>query len=137
MALDSVGASGGIEILWNTAEISAEGWLGLPRIFTATFRQIGAEDKILISAVYGPSIPGERAKFLQNIRKLSTMHHESYLILGGDFNMILNLSEKKGGIRREDPDMALFRELLQDLHLVDIPTVNGDFTWNNRRGERF
>lgn len=51
--------------------------------------------------------------------------------------MILNLSEKKGGIRREDPDMALFRDLIVDLRLVDIPTVNGNFTWNNRRGQRF
>jgi hypothetical protein len=49
--------------------------------------------------------------------------------------MILNLAEKKGGIRREEPEMALFRELLHDLHLVDIPTVNGQYTWNNCRGE--
>ena len=49
--------------------------------------------------------------------------------------MILNLSEKKGGTRREDPKMELFRDLLTDLKLVDIPTVNGIFTWNNRRGE--
>ena len=50
--------------------------------------------------------------------------------------MILNLDEKKGGIRREDPEMELFRYLLMDLYLVDIPTMNGKYTWNNRRGER-
>lgn len=49
--------------------------------------------------------------------------------------MILNLSEKKGGLRKEDPEMALFWELLNDLHLVDIPTVKGNYTWNNPRGE--
>ena len=49
--------------------------------------------------------------------------------------MILNLTKKKGGIRREDPEMEIFRDLLTDLHLVDIPTVNGMFTWNNRCGE--
>ena len=32
--------------------------------------------------------------------------------------------------------MALFPELLTYLCLVDIPTVNGHFTWNNGRGER-
>ena len=64
------------------------------------------------------------------------MHNEYYWLLGGDFNMILNLSEKKGGLRREDPDMALFRELINDLCLVDIPTINGNYIWNNRRGER-
>lgn len=33
--------------------------------------------------------------------------------------------------------MDHFRELLTDLRLVDITTVNGCFTWNNRRGERY
>ena len=32
--------------------------------------------------------------------------------------------------------MELFRDLLTDLRLVDIPIVNGKFTWNNRHGER-
>ena len=32
--------------------------------------------------------------------------------------------------------MALFRELINDLCSVDIPTINGNYTWNNRRGER-
>ena len=136
MAIDARGTSGGIAILWNGAEIVADRWIGLPRILTATFRQIGAEERILISTVYGPPIPGERATFLQNIRNLSTMHREKYWLIGGDFNIILNLLEKKGGIRREEPEMTLFREVIQDLHLVDIPTVNGKFTWNNRRGER-
>ena len=108
MAIDSVGMSGGIAILWNGAEIRAEGWIGFPRILTATFRQIGSEDRILISGVYGPPIPGERADFLQSIRLLSTMHNENYWLLGGDFYMILNLSKKKGGLRRKDPEMALF-----------------------------
>ena len=128
MAIDSVGTSGGIAILWNGAEMRANGWMGFHRILTATFRQIGSEDRILISSVYGPPIPGERAEFLQNIRQLSTMHNEKYWLIGGNFNMILNLSEKKGGLRREDPDMALFQDLLNDLHLVDIPTVNGRYT---------
>ena len=35
-----------------------------------------------------------------------------------------------------DFEMELFRDLLTDLKLVDIPIVNGIFTWNNRRGER-
>ena len=61
MAIDYVGTSGGIAILWNVVETSAEGWIGFPRILTATFHQIGSEDRIPISAIYGPLIPGERA----------------------------------------------------------------------------
>ena len=136
MAIDSRGTSGGIAILWNPAEIVVEGWIGLSGILSGTFRKIGSNEKIQISTVYGPPIPGEREVFLQDIRKLNEMHKEKYWLLGGDFNMLLNLAEKRGGIRREEPEMELFRDLLIDLHLVDIPTVNGMYTWNNRRRER-
>lgn len=48
--------------------------------------------------------------------------------------MIKDLIEKKGGARREEPKMELLRDLITELKLVDIPTVNGKFTLNNRRG---
>ena len=136
MSIDSRCTSGGIEVLWNMAEIAVDGWFSFPRILSGYFRQIGSQEKILISAVYRPSIPREQQSFLNEIRTLNQMCQEKYWLLGGDFNMILNLDEKKGGLRREDPDMVLFKDLLTDLHLVDSPTVNGKLTWNNRRGER-
>jgi len=30
--------------------------------------------------------------------------------------------------------MEAFRDTIEGLHLVDIPTINGAFTWNKRRG---
>jgi len=42
--------------------------------------------------------------------------------------------ENRGGVQREDPKMERFRDLQMELRLVDIPTINGKFTWNNRRG---
>eukprot|EP00253_Pinus_taeda_P023904 PITA_23904 len=57
-------------------------------------------------------------------------------IVGGDFNLIRGLGEKRGGVRRQDPSMDEFSELITNLRLVDIPTINGVFTWNNRRGGR-
>ena len=59
MGIESVGTLGGIAILWNVAEIRAEGWIGFPKILTSTFCQIGSEERILISNVYGPPILGE------------------------------------------------------------------------------
>ena len=48
--------------------------------------------------------------------------------------MITSREEKKGGIRREDPEMERFRDVQTELRMVYIPTINGKFTWNNRRG---
>lgn len=48
--------------------------------------------------------------------------------------MTTSKEEKKGGIKREDLEMERFRDLQTELRMVDIPTINGKFTWNNRRG---
>eukprot|EP00253_Pinus_taeda_P023228 PITA_23228 len=46
----------------------------------------------------------------------------------------VSLEEKKGGIRKMDHFMDKFNDLIDDLRLVDIQTINGICTWNNRRG---
>jgi hypothetical protein len=53
-------------------------------------------------------------------------------VLGGDFNMILTLEEKTGGIKRLEQDNGNFKSLIDQLNLVDIETRNGIFTWSNR-----
>jgi hypothetical protein len=53
-------------------------------------------------------------------------------ILGGDFNIILTLEEKRGGTRRLDQDSGKLRDIIEDLHLIDIETQNGTFTWSNK-----
>jgi len=55
----------------------------------------------------------------------------SLWLFGGEFNIIRLLEVKKGGIRRIDQALANFDYIIDNLHLVDIPTKNGMFTWNN------
>lgn len=62
------------------------------------------------------------------------MYDEKLSVIAGDFNLITLLEEKKGEIRREEPEIEQFRDIQEELHLVDIPTINGRYTWNNRRG---
>lgn len=62
------------------------------------------------------------------------MHEEKLWLLAGDFNLITSLEEKKGGMRREELEIEKFSDIQEELHLVDIPTINGKYTWNNRQG---
>lgn len=55
-------------------------------------------------------------------------------ITARDFNMTTSKEKKKGGIRREDPEMEIFRDFQTKVRMVDIPTINRKFTWDNRRG---
>lgn len=49
--------------------------------------------------------------------------------------MIRSLSEKKGGIRQLGRDSMAFQNFIMNMGLMDTETINGTFTWNNKRGE--
>eukprot|EP00253_Pinus_taeda_P010667 PITA_10667 len=55
-------------------------------------------------------------------------------IIRGDFNMITNLMEKKGGIRRLNKYSEAFLDFINSANLVDVYPKSGAYTWNNKRG---
>ncbi|MBA0726507.1 hypothetical protein Golax_002331 [Gossypium laxum] len=56
-------------------------------------------------------------------------------VMGGNFNTIINEAEKEGGRRKSRVTMEEFRDVKEELTLVDIKTNKGLFTWvNNREG---
>ena len=58
-------------------------------------------------------------------------------LIGGDFNIIHYLEEKKGGVRVTSAASTLFNKFIDEVKLVDIRSTNGLFTWKNKRsGER-
>lgn len=99
MAQDAVGSAGGLAIIWNPEEVIFENWISLPRILTGMFRLTGMEEIILISGVYGPHLPREQKDFLKNMQVIRPIIPGNLWIIGGDFNLIHDLGEKKGGIR--------------------------------------
>jgi hypothetical protein len=72
---------------------------------------------------------------MKQIAHIKTLLSTPNWILGGDFNMILMLEEKKGGTKWLEPDNGKFKTLIDQLNLVDIETRNGTFTWSNRRSD--
>ena len=48
--------------------------------------------------------------------------------------MVFNLGEKKGGVRKLERDSMAFQSTINELKLVEIPTKNAKFTWNNKHG---
>eukprot|EP00253_Pinus_taeda_P026517 PITA_26517 len=134
MGQDAIGSAGGIAILWNSDDIILGSWTSMSRILTGLGRIVGTREQVVISGVYGPSSPGEKENFLNNIQSIRRLYPDVDWIIGGDFNLIRSLEEKKGGIRKTDNLMERFNALIDDLRLVDIQTINGISTWNNRRG---
>ena len=54
--------------------------------------------------------------------------------MGGCFNLITSLGEKKGGKNILGEANEDFKEFIEDNRFVDVQIGNGWFTWNNCLG---
>ncbi|PPD94156.1 hypothetical protein GOBAR_DD08819 [Gossypium barbadense] len=52
-------------------------------------------------------------------------------VVGGDFNSIINDVEKEGAQRKSRATREEFKDVLEELSLIDIKTDKGWFTWVN------
>jgi exonuclease III len=130
---DSKGVAGGLAILWNPATVILDQGFSTSGTLTAHYRAIGSEKDGLITNAYGPQNNQDKDLFLQNLAYISSIVEAQRWIIGGDFNMILTLEEKRGGKKRLEQDNIKFQELLDQHKLVDIENGNGTFTWTNKR----
>jgi hypothetical protein len=84
-----------------------------------------------VTAVYGPQEDEPKQKFMQEIRQVKGMVQDRRMLLG-DFNLICSAADKSNSninLRL----MGQFRDLVQDLELIDYPLIGRKFTWSNER----
>lgn len=56
--------------------------------------------------------------------------------IGGDFNEVRTVAERKGCLRR-DRGMIELDEFINNLELIDVPMIRRKYTWcNSQEGER-
>lgn len=58
-------------------------------------------------------------------------------LMGGDFNEVIQESEKRGGGPCDFNNLCKFRECLDLNNLRDMPADGYPFTWRNNRAEGF
>ena len=71
---------------------------------------------------------------LEDLDEVRQHHGANHWILGGDFNMITTLGEKKGGLRKLDKDAEAFNTFIVASKLIDVPIVNVLYASNNKQG---
>jgi hypothetical protein len=128
VAVDANGAAGGLALLWNPATILLDNFFTSKWTITASFRLIGSNKQGYIKNVYGPPRPGDKEAFLQHMEWTTDHLGPQRWILGGDFNMITGLEEKRGGNHVMVNDNMLFNRTIDLLNLIDVETDNGPFT---------
>ena len=70
--------------------------------------------------VYGPQMADSKKNLLNHIDWFHILHNESPLIIGGDFNMISNLEEKKGGLKTLSTEDEAFKTMINSCETVDV-----------------
>ena len=81
--------------------------------------------------IYGPPSVSSRGLFWDEVVGLSEICGSNWC-LGGDFNVVRNIGEKRNSLRITR-SMRTFDELIREVELQDPPLINAQFTWSNFR----
>ncbi|KAL4379088.1 hypothetical protein GQ457_02G028950 [Hibiscus cannabinus] len=127
----SEGSSGGIISLWDQNYFGLESSTIHKSYIVLLGSIIPLQFKCALVNIYAPNDNAERLSVFSELR--STLSQLSVpLLLGGDFNIVRTLDEKKG-VTVNRSAMATFSNFIENLFLMDPPLQGGAFTWSNLR----
>jgi hypothetical protein len=129
----SVGASGGIIMLWNSA-VFVGVLVEIKRFFIViNFTSTHNSDNWKMVTVYGPCKGLKRDEFFQWLYNL-VIHVDSLWLLLGDFDFIRSIENrnKPGGDINE---MFLFNDIIGHLGLIEMTLKGRLYTWSNMQNE--
>lgn len=87
----------------------------------------------IIFNVYGPIKTKENLSTWMSIENQMKELKQLLMILCGDFNVILDIGEKNGGLKKINRNIQDLKDLVEDNGLVECATSNGTYTWTNKR----
>ncbi|TYI86331.1 hypothetical protein E1A91_D04G058000v1, partial [Gossypium mustelinum] len=132
LVVNSEGRSGGLALMWkDELDVTIQSY---SRYHIDSIVNLGCTNIIRVTGYYGHANPSERNNSWNMLRRVGEVVKEEWVV-GGDFNAMLNDAEKEGGRQIARAYMNDFRDIIDDLALVDIKPDRGWFTWvNNREG---
>ncbi|XP_059068224.1 uncharacterized protein LOC131858791 [Cryptomeria japonica] len=132
--IGSHGNSGGLALFWDPRKIVPLWWISNHSSISMVASALDSGETILISNVYAPLDIRCKTQLWAHLQFVRSCPPYLPWILGGDFNYVLSLEEKRGGLPRLGSSSDLFRAQVDLLALVDVKPSNGIFTWNYRWG---
>ncbi|XP_059066286.1 uncharacterized protein LOC131857617 [Cryptomeria japonica] len=133
VSLEARGSAGGLGVLWNPHNIKV---MELERTKNWLFGVVHSlKENVFFPLVnvYGPIKTEEKAKVWKDISdKIGSLNNDR-VIVEGDFNALLDLEEKRGGLKMNNKVMEYFRDFVTLNHLFDVIPKNGRYTLTNRR----
>jgi hypothetical protein len=127
--VDPVGRSGGLALLWKDSDdLEIQNYTR--RHINAVVKGPNRESQCFLTCFYGHPLPHKRHESWELLAHLKNLCPGAWMVVG-DFNEIVNQSEKIGGAQRREGQMVLFRNVLEDCGLSDLGFLGSKFTWSN------
>lgn len=128
--LPSMGASGGIIIIWKSSMFHCQLMFQNDYALTVEFSSLHNAASWLLTNVYAPCTHEGKRAFLDWFKNIQMPDHIDWLILG-DFNLCRSPADRNqpGGSHHE---MYLFNAAISFLGLVELPLKGRRFTWSNK-----
>ncbi|KAG2270822.1 hypothetical protein Bca52824_065377 [Brassica carinata] len=124
-----VGLSGGLALSWKK-EIKLEVLFSSANVIDT---KLQINDKtVFVSFIYGAPQQGDRAKYWEDLSVLGDQR-ESPWLLTGDFNDLLDNSEKVGGPLRWERSFLAFRNFVSKNGLWDLQFSGNSLSWRGTR----
>ncbi|GLT70035.1 hypothetical protein SLA2020_421370 [Shorea laevis] len=132
LSIDPIGLGGGIALLWKHAdEVIIQNYTH--HHISATMVMGASFASWKFTGFYGHPDRVHREETWKLLSFLKDSSPTPWLCVG-DFNEILDNSEKFGGVLRSERQMECFRSVLEDCNLGDLGYRGSKFTWTNCRG---
>ncbi|KAK3175726.1 hypothetical protein Dsin_032613 [Dipteronia sinensis] len=131
MGVEAEGASGGLLSLWNEDLFEVKLCILNRRCIILGGVLMAIKKEVVFCNVYGACIENER-KDMWNFIISSTIAVPIPWVLGGDFNSVLEPSERIGE-GNHTGSMRSFKSFIHEIKVLDIPLSGMSFTWTNFR----
>eukprot|EP00261_Vitis_vinifera_P017250 XP_010646847.1 PREDICTED: uncharacterized protein LOC104878346 [Vitis vinifera] len=127
-ALNAEGATGDILICWDKRVLDILDWEEGQFSLSCRFKTTENGATWVFTGVYGPFTKVERKGMWEEFGAIRGLWDDPWC-LGGDFNITL-FQQERNSQRRISSAMRRFAETVDDLELVDLLLLGGEFTWN-------
>ena len=131
MFLGSIGASSGIQLMWDKRFVEKiEDAVGLYSVFYK-FKNVADQKVWMYTGVYGPNADREMSLMWDELAGIRSWWGVSWCV-GGDFNVVRFPSKRMGSVGFS-PAMYDFSDFISNNGLIDIPLFGGNYTWSNNQ----
>ncbi|OMP05267.1 reverse transcriptase [Corchorus capsularis] len=129
--VDTIGFAGGLWMLWNREDVSQTFPIGEQAIHAEIqVTHLNSTFNWFISGIYASPKLAKRKLLWDELSTLSSSINMPWSIIG-DFNDVIAADEKFGGNPINLYRSRLYRECMNDCHMIDLGYIGAKFTWVN------